>query len=168
MCLKSIILIYNIIDYMKTKDFKELYDFGKKSELESQEDIENFFCCKLKLNDDRYSHFDYYNDDIMVELKTRPNTRFENDEFIHTTMDGREVNFETLYFDSPKMAYAFQYNKRLPPDKIKRFYIVWKLKDNKYFYWMMNWKQQEYFISSNMNNYNNGRVNVYKDFMGCF
>ena len=54
------------------------------------------------------------------------------------------MELDTLYFDSPKMAFAFQLNKRrrLRNEKEKRFYIVWKCSD-KYFYWEMNWNGEK-------------------------
>jgi len=110
---------------------------------------------------------DYYNDDIMVELKTRPNNTYENNTIYHKTRNGFDMELDTLYFDSPKMQYAFQYNKKNPFNN-KDFFIVWKCKD-KYLCWKMNWKKKDYYIEEQNKDFGKGYIqqrgviNVYKD-----
>lgn len=147
--------------------FKRDYKFGKSSELDSLKDLNRLFNTSLKINEDQYGHFDYYDDNIMVELKTRPNTTYENNTLTHTTRKGFDMELETLYFDSPKMQYAFQYNKK-NPFNTKDFFIVWKCK-NKYLSWKMNWKKKDYYIEEQNKDFGKGYIqqrgviNVYKD-----
>ena len=148
--------------------FNDDYKFGKQSELNSLKDLNRLFNTTLEINEDQYGHFDYYNDNIMVELKTRPNTTYENDTLYHTTRNGFNMELDTLYFDSPKMQYAFQYNKKLNPIDKKDFFIVWKCKD-KYLSWKMNWKKKDYYIEEQNKDFGKGYIqqrgviNVYKD-----
>lgn len=124
------------------------YKKGKSSEANSLNDLSKIFKTNLVLNDDDFAHFDYFsNDNICVELKTRQNIEFKDNEFFYTTRNGRKMILDTLIFDAVKMRYAFQYNKK---NKIKKdFYVVWKTKD-KYFYWKLNWDRQDYYIHENL------------------
>ena len=124
--------------------FKKDYELGKLSEARSLPDLNEIFKTQLIHDPETFAHFDFYNDDIMVELKTRPSTEWTGEVMKHTTRTGRGMELDTLYFDSPKMAFAFQLNKRrrLRNEKEKRFYIVWKCSD-KYFYWEMNWNGEK-------------------------
>lgn len=148
--------------------FNDDYKFGKQSELNCLKDLNRLFNTTLKINDDQYAHFDYYNDNIMVELKTRPNTTYENNTIYHKTRKGFDMELDTLYFDSPKMQYAFQYNKNKNPIDKKDFFIVWKCKD-KYLSWKMNWKKKDYYIEEQNKDFGKGYIqqrgviNVYKD-----
>ena len=147
--------------------FNDDYKFGKQSEINSLKDLNRLFKTKLKINEDQYGHFDFYNDNIMVELKTRPNTSYENNILTHTTRKGFDMELDTLYFDSPKMQYAYQYNKK-NPFNMKDFFIVWKCKD-KYLSWKMNWKKKDYYIEEQRRDFGHGYlqdravINVYKD-----
>tara|TARA_Y100001937_G_scaffold43725_1_gene61682 strand:- start:6041 stop:6514 length:474 start_codon:yes stop_codon:yes gene_type:complete len=148
--------------------FEKDYKFGKQSELDSLKDLNRLFKTSLKINEDQYAHFDYYNDDMMVELKTRPNTTYENNTIYHKTRNGFDMELDTLYFDSTKMGWAFQHNKKLNPINQKDFFIVWKCKD-KYLSWKINWKKKDYYIEPLRRDFGHGYLqdravtNVYKD-----
>ena len=142
--------------------FKKDYELGKLSEARSLPDLNEIFKTQLIHDPETFAHFDFYNDDIMVELKTRPSTEWTGEVMKHTTRTGREMNLDTLYFDSPKMAFAFQHNKhrRLRNEKEKRFYIVWKCSDQ-YFYWEMNWKgesgnREDFYIEDQNRDFGHG------------
>lgn len=155
--------------------FKKDYELGKLSEEISLPDLNKIFKTELIHDPATFAHFDYYNENIMVELKTRPSTEWTGEVMKHTTKKGRVIELDTLYFDSPKMAFAFQHNKklRLKGEKEKEFYIVWKC-SNKYFYWKMNWNgehgnREDYFIEDQNADFGHGFkqdravVNVYLD-----
>tara|TARA_R110000824_G_scaffold135578_2_gene298930 strand:- start:1689 stop:2168 length:480 start_codon:yes stop_codon:yes gene_type:complete len=147
--------------------FESQYELGKQSEIDSLPDLNKLFKTTLKMNDDDLAPFDYYNDKIEVELKTRPKTRYSNGILKHTTLKGDEIELKSLYFDSIKMSSAFQYNKKNPNNK-KDFFIVWKCK-NKYLHWKINWDKHDYYLEDQFRDvgfgYNQHRdvINVKKE-----
>lgn len=123
------------------------YQRGKQSELQSKPDLDKIFNCTLTHDPEEFAHFDFFTDNIFVELKTRDNTEFKNGKFFHTTRKGNVIEIDSLYFDAPKMRFAYQRNKyrRLNNLNIQDFYIVWKC-SGKYFYWKLNWDKKDYYI----------------------
>ena len=158
-----------------TTQFDKDYKMDKESEVQSHPDLEKIFKCQLTHDPEEYAHFDFFNKLILVELKTRPRTTFKNNKFYHTTRNGREMEINSLYFDAPKMRFAFQMNKRLKKnnEKIKDFYIVWKC-SNKYFYWKINWDKEDYFIEDQFRDMGHGYaqqrdvINVYTSAIKSF
>jgi len=140
--------------------FDSQYKLGKQSEIDSLQDLNKLFKTTLKMNEDEFAHFDYYNDKIEVELKTRPNTKYIDGKLKHTTLKGIDIELDSLYFDNIKMSSAFQYNKKNPNNK-KDFFIVWKCK-NKYLSWKINWDKQDYFIEPQFRDVGFG-VNQHRD-----
>jgi len=153
--------------------FQADYDFGKESEIISLPDLQKIFKTDLVNDPETYAHFDFHKDNILVELKTRPNTEWIDGRMKHTTEKGKVIYIDTLYFDAPKMRFAFQHNKyrRLNGEKEKDFYIVWKC-SNDYFYWKINWdgkqgNRKDYFIEEQNKDFGHGFkqsrdvVNVY-------
>ncbi len=140
--------------------FDKQYKLGKQSEIDSLQDLNKLFKTTLKINEDEFAHFDYYNDKIEVELKTRPNTKYIDGKIKHTTLKGIDIELDSLYFDNIKMSSAFQYNKKNPNNK-KDFFIVWKCK-NKYLSWKINWDKQDYFIEPQFRDVGFG-VNQHRD-----
>lgn len=144
--------------------FDKDYKLGKESEKDSHPDLEKIFKCKLIHDPHEYAHFDFFNDNILVELKTRPRTFFKDNKFFTTTRDGRTIEIHSLYFDAPKMRFGFQMNKRLKEKK--NFYIVWKC-SGQYFYWKMNWDKKDYFVEDQFRDMGHGYkqardvINVY-------
>ena len=133
---------------------------GKQSEIDSHKDLQAIFGCKLIHDEYEFAHFDFFNDNIFVELKTRPNTEYINGKFIHTKdkdkpEETKELN--TLLFDCPKMRFGFQYNLKMKQQKKehKKYYIVWKC-SNKYFYWEINWDKKEYYTEATEQDYSKG------------
>ncbi len=51
--------------------FEENYKKGKSSEEKYLPHLEDIFECKLNHDGNQFASFDFYNDDIMVELKDR-------------------------------------------------------------------------------------------------
>lgn len=150
---------------MRTQIFEIDYALGKQSELDSLKDLEKLFDCKLKPSENQYSNFDYYGDNIYVELKTRTNIVYKDNKFYYKSRKGNESILETLYFDSPKLQFAKKHN-----DGNNIFYIVWKCK-NCYAYYKINFNEDdcEYFIKHDFNDYGHGYkqhrniVNVFTD-----
>lgn len=122
--------------------FQKQYSIGKKSEHVSHPDLNNIFKTNLIHDPEQFAHFDFFSQDekIFVELKTRPNTKFNGEYFIHTKEDGTECIFNSLYFDCPKKWVAYK-NRNTD----KRFFIVWKC-SNQYFYWEINHDKKDYYI----------------------
>jgi hypothetical protein len=148
--------------------FEKDYKLGKESEVQSHPDLNKIFNCNLTHDPQEYAHFDFFNDNILVELKTRPRTFFKDGQFYTTTRDGRTIQIDSLYFDAPKMRFGFQMNKRLKKnnEKIKDYYIVWKC-SGQYFYWKINWDKKDYFIEDQFRDMGHGYkqardvINVY-------
>ncbi len=153
--------------------FDKDYKLGKLSEARSLPQLNEIFKTQLIHDPETFAHFDFYNEDIMVELKTRPSTEWTGEDMKHTARSGNVSYLDTLYFDSPKMAFAFQHNKklRLKGKKEKRFFIVWKCSDD-FFYWEMNWngvpdKREDYYIEDQNRDFGHGYkqdravINVY-------
>ena len=110
--------------------FDRDYEMGKNSELESHQDLESIFKCKLIHDPETFAHFDFQGDDIYVELKTRPCLSYENNKFYYTNeKTGNKREIDSLYFDTPKKWFAWARR-----DSNSKFYIVWKI-SGKYFYW---------------------------------
>lgn len=124
------------------------YKRGKQSEVQSKPDLEKIFNITLTHDTDEFAHFDYFNKlkFMMIELKTRDNTEFRDGKFFHTTRKGKVIEIDSLYFDAPKMRFAYQFNKRRRLNNLKEFdfYIVWKC-SGKYFYWKINWDKKDYY-----------------------
>lgn len=122
--------------------FNKDYELGKKSEIDSLPDLNKFFDTELIHDEDKFAHFDFYSKDekIFVELKTRENTKYNGDYFIHTKEDGKQCFFDTLYFDSPKKHVAYK-NRNTD----KKYFIVWKC-SGEYFYWEINHDKKDYYI----------------------
>tara|TARA_R110000796_G_C14507108_1_gene429506 strand:- start:563 stop:1057 length:495 start_codon:yes stop_codon:yes gene_type:complete len=119
--------------------FDKDYIVGKQSEQESLPILNQIFETDLFHDEDDFAHFDFFNNNFMVELKTRFNTWFnaETDQFFTETKTGRIIEIDTLYFDSPKLQMAYQNIKK---GCKKDYYVVWRLKNNQFYYWKMNWK----------------------------
>lgn len=119
--------------------FNQNYIEGKLSEENSIDTLSKLFNCNLKQPDDIFSHFDFYDDNIFVELKTRKDIKYNNGKFYF-----KEKELDSLIFDAVKMRSAYQYNKR---NKCNAdFYIVWKIHNDKYFYWKINWLKGDYYL----------------------
>jgi len=135
------------------QQFRKQYSQGKKSELESLDDLSNIFHQDLKISKDKFAHFDFYSDDLEIELKTRKNTFIENGIIHHKCRNGRTTTFSSLWFDYPKLEYAIRHPE-------KAFYVVWKLAD-KYYYWQINTDPEaegpEYYIEEQFADYGTGR-----------
>jgi len=120
------------------------YEIGTQSEIDSQNDLSNFFKKELLRDNDKFAHFDFFSKDqkIFVELKTRENTEYneEHGYFIHTRADGKQSYFDTLYFDAPKKWEAYK-NRHTD----KKYFVVWKI-SGEYFYWEINHDRKEYYI----------------------
>ena len=140
------------------KQFNIDYKLGKQSEAESLDDLNKIFNTKLIHDPEIFSHFDFHNDDIMVELKTRPDTYFENGVMYNKSNYGIIEEIDDLIFDSIKMAFAYQHNKRLVNrgEKPKDFYLVWKCRGD-YFYWKLNWDKQDYKLKNKCCDFGKGR-----------
>jgi len=119
--------------------FKQNYIEGKLSEEESIDKLSILFNCQLKQQEDIFSHFDFYSDNIFVELKTRKDIKYIDGKFYF-----KEKELDSLIFDSVKMQSAYQYNKRNNCNK--HFYIVWKIHNDRYFYWKINWSKEDYYL----------------------
>lgn len=128
------------------------YELGKQSEHESHPDLENLIKTKLIHDPKQFAHFDFFSHDqnIFVELKTRPNTVFNGDNFTHTKEDGTVCYLETLLFDVGKKWEAYKYR-----NTGKRFFIVWKCAGD-YFYWEINHDKKDYYIKNEFNDYGKG------------
>ena len=122
--------------------FQRQYSIGKQSEHASHSDLNKIFKTNLIHDKDKFAHYDFFSKDekIFVELKTRPNTKFNGEYFIHTKEDDTECIFNSLYFDCPKKWVAYR-NRNTD----KRFFIVWKC-SNEYFYWEINHDKKDYYI----------------------
>ncbi len=119
--------------------FKQNYIQGKLSEEESIDTLSKLFNCNLKQPEDIFSHFDFYDDNIFIELKTRKDINYIDGKFYF-----KEKELDSLIFDSVKMSSAYQYNKR--NNCITDFYIVWKIHNDRYFYWKINWLKEDYYL----------------------
>lgn len=119
--------------------FIQNYLEGKQSEEESLEQLSKLFCCDLKQQEDIFSHFDFYSDNIFVELKTRKDIKYIDGKFYF-----KEKELDSLMFDAVKMRSAYQYNKRNKSNK--HFYIVWKIYGDRYFSWKINWSKGDYYL----------------------
>ena len=146
--------------------FDDDYELGKKSEILSLKDINNFFNTELKLDNNQYSHFDYYNDDFKIELKTRPSIHYNNGDLWY----GYTKNIDSLYFDSPKLK---EYIKNKKNGDKRRYIIVWKLV-NRTVYWEFNENENEYYIENQFRDCGKGFrqdrdvVNVRAEFIKSF
>jgi len=124
--------------------FDKDYELGKQSEIDSLDDLSNFFKTELIHDDNKFTHFDFFSKDqkTFVELKTRENTTYneEGGYFTHIKPDGKICNFCTLYFDAVKKQEAYR-NRNTD----KRYFIVWKI-SGEYFYWEINHDKKEYYI----------------------
>lgn len=113
--------------------FEENYKKGKSSEEKYLPHLEDIFECKLNHDGNQYASFDFYNDDIMVELKDRDTSLSlteKNGQEALEHIDGKY--FYTLWFDYPKMEYFLKHRKE------RKFYLVWRLKDDIYVVWRVN------------------------------
>ena len=150
---------------MRTQIFEIDYALGKQSESNSLKDLENIFDCKLNQSTNQYSNFDYFGENIFVELKTRTNIVYKNNKFYYKSRKGNESILPTLYFDSPKLTFAKKNN-----NGNNKFYIVWKC-HNCYAYYKINFDEDQcdYFIKPDYNDYGKGYkqhrniVNVFSD-----
>ena len=119
----------------KTVRFDANYEKGKLSEEKYKPHLEDIFDCKLEHDGNQFASFDFYNDDIMVELKDRDESLslFEkNGQNCLQHTNGRQIY--TLWFDYPKMEYFKKHRKE------RKFYVVWRLKDDVYVVWRVNKK----------------------------
>ena len=126
------------------------YEIGKQSEQESHPDLNNIFKTDLIHDPEQFAHFDFFSDKIFVELKTRPNTKFNGEYFIHTKKDGTTCILDTLYFDVPKKWQAYKYR-----NTDKKFFIVWKC-SGEYFYWKINHDKKDYYIENQFRDVGHG------------
>jgi hypothetical protein len=113
--------------------FEANYEKGKSSEEKYLPHLEDIFECKLNHDGNQFASFDFYNDDIMVELKDRDaslSLTEKNGQEALEHINGRYLY--TLWFDYPKMRYFNKHRKE------KKFYIVWRLKDDVYVVWKVN------------------------------
>ena len=116
-----------------TPRFQENYDKGKSSEEKYLPHLEDIFNCKLNHDGNQFASFDFYNDDIMVELKDRDTSLSlteKNGQEALEHINGRY--YYTLWFDYPKMRYFLKHRKE------RKFYLVWRLKDDVYVVWRVN------------------------------
>jgi len=140
------------------KDYKK----GKQSEIDSYPDFKRLFKLdNLQLDPEMFAHFDYHDDKNMIELKTRDDVKFINGEFHYTTRKGKKMILDSLYFDAPKMRFAYQYNKRkrINNQPEKDFFLVWKC-SGKYFYWRLNWGKKEYYVEEQNQDFGHGYKQV--------
>lgn len=130
--------------YYKMTQFDLDYLMGKQSEEDSHSDLNKIFKTELIHDPEQFAHYDFFSKDqnIFVELKTRPNTKFNGEYFIHTKKDGTTCLLDTLYFDVPKKWVAYK-NRNTD----KRYYIVWKCAGD-YFYWEINHDKKDYYIEN--------------------
>jgi hypothetical protein len=137
------IIIYSMVN---NQQFKEQYKIGKQSEIDSHKDLEQIFGIELTHDPFELAHFDFFNKDkkIAIELKTRPNTTFNNGIFDHISRNGTKSQLDTLYFDAPKLRWAGVLNKDKPVEDKWQFFIVWKC-NGEYFYWKICGKDN-YFV----------------------
>tara|TARA_R110000823_G_scaffold314455_1_gene443651 strand:- start:8378 stop:8854 length:477 start_codon:yes stop_codon:yes gene_type:complete len=137
------------------------YKKGKESEILSLPDLQRLFKKDLILDPETFAHFDYHKDNIKVELKTRDDIQVIEDEYHYTTRAGRKMILDSLYFDAPKMRFAYQYNKhrRLNNESESEFFIVWKC-NHEYFYWKINWDKLEYYSEEHNRDYGHGYKQV--------
>jgi hypothetical protein len=126
------------------KKFAEQLKYGKKSERENMEYIEQILNLKLKEADDEYSHFDFFSVDkphsVMAELKDRRGLKIDKDDNV-CLRSGRRI--KTLFFDKPKLDYS-----RGHPELDA--YMVWKV-ENDLFVWKFNHNKTDYYIESDWN-----------------
>jgi len=94
------------------------YEWGKESEINTKPYLEKLFKKQLTQCENVFSNFDYYGENIYVELKTR-NIEHRDGKFYYTNRKGYESIIDTLYFDEPKLNFAKK-NKT----KDNEFYIV--------------------------------------------
>lgn len=136
------------------QNFQEDYEHGKQSEELSYPDLIKLFKREhLKHDPNCFAHFDYFDDEYMIELKTRDDVKVINGEFHYKTRAGRNIILDTLYFDAPKMRFAFQHNKRLK--KKKHFFLVWKC-NQEYYYWKLNWDKKDYYVEDQERDWGKG------------
>ena len=127
--------------------FNQDYEIGKQSELDSIEDLRILFNAELIHHDhDVFAHFDFSSDNIFVELKTRTDISLIDGKFIF-----KNNELDSLIFDAVKMRCAYQYNKINKCNK--HFYIVWKIKGGRYFYWKINWNKNDYYLKNITNKF---------------
>ncbi len=82
--------------------FNQNYIQGKLSEEESIDKLSILFNCELKQQEDIFSHFDFYSDNIFVELKTRKDIKYIDGKFYF-----KKKELDSLIFDSVKMSSAY-------------------------------------------------------------
>ena len=128
--------------FLRMTQFDIDYEIGKQSEQESHPDLNKIFKTILTHDPQQFAHFDFFSDNIFVELKTRPNTKFNGEYFIHTKKDGSTCILDTLYFDVPKKWMAYKYR-----NTDKKFFVVWKC-SGEYFYWQINHDKKDYYIEN--------------------
>ncbi len=140
------------------QQFRNQYSQGKKSELESLDDLNKIFHTNLDISKDKFAHFDFYSEHVGVELKTRKNTFIKNHVIHHKCRNGRTTTFSSLWFDYPKLEYAIRHPE-------KTFYIVWKL-SGEYYYWQIKTDPEaegpEYYIEEQTADYGTGRGMTYR------
>ena len=141
--------------------FEKDYQKGKESEIISLPDLQRYFKTDLILDPETFAHFDFYKDNIKVELKTREDIQVIDNDFHYTTRAGRKMILDSLYFDAPKMRYAYQYNKkrRELSEPESDFFIVWKCNQD-YFYWKINWDKIEYYSEEQNRDFGHGYKQV--------
>ena len=146
--------------------FQADYEFGKKSEILSLAEISNFFNTDLQIDNDKFAHFDYYNDDYKIELKTRPSIHYNNGDLWYNY----SKNIDSLYFDYPKLK---EYIKNKSNGDLRKYIIVWKLV-NKYVYWEFTDDDKQYYIQNQFRDCGHGFrqdrdvVNVKAEFLKSF
>ena len=137
------------------------YKKGKESEIISLPDLQRLFKTELILDPETFAHFDFHKDNIKVELKTRDDIQVIDNEYHYTTRAGKKMILDSLYFDAPKMRFAYQYNKkrRENNEPESEFFIVWKC-NQEYFYWKINWGKIEYYLEEHNRDYGHGYKQV--------
>ena len=146
----KLLIIFFLFKYYKMRQFDLDYIVGKKSEEDSHLDLNRIFKTELIHDKEQFAHFDFSDGNIFVELKTRQNTKFNGEYFIHTKKDGSTCILNTLYFDVPKKWFAYKYK-----DSDKKFFIVWKCA-GEYFYWQINHDKKDYYIENQFGDYGKG------------
>jgi hypothetical protein len=103
---------------------------GEESENESIDDLSMLFNTKLFKSPEKYARFDFYGDNIYVELKNKDEYEYnEKTEKFINLQSGKQLH--QLWFDECKLKWAIEDHKK---NKENRYFIIWKLID-KYFYW---------------------------------
>jgi hypothetical protein len=103
-----------MIDYSHTEEYK----IAKNQEINYYDKIKNYFNIEnLKISENKYDKFDYYNNEYLIEMKTRNNTKDKYPTTIITTnkikyglTQNKQMIFLFLFTDG---LYFIKYDKDL-------------------------------------------------------